>query len=102
MDVHMSIFFVRSKVVVFQGYIFAPRERFVPVAILLQYWLSSWTLQTKLGFEMKRGNNSFISSIIVIRGGTCLKAEDSEMYSASTVLGEIYVFKELIQNIGQL
>ena len=31
-------------------------ESFLPVAILIQYWFSSWTFQTKLGFEVRIGN----------------------------------------------
>ena len=51
---------------------------------------------------MRRVNTSFISSVIVIRGNTCLSAEDNAMYSASDVLSAIYVCRELSQNIGQL
>ena len=51
---------------------------------------------------MKRGNTSFISSIIVIRGNTCLSAEDNAVYSASAVLSTISVCRELRQNIGQI
>ena len=51
---------------------------------------------------MSRGNTLFISSIIVIRGSTCLSAEDTAMYFASTVLGAITICKELRQEVGQL
>ena len=51
---------------------------------------------------MRRVNTSFISPIIVIRGNTCLSAEDNTMYSASAVLSAIYVCRELRQNMGQL
>ena len=77
-------------------------ENLVPVAVLIHYWLSSCTLQTKFGFEMRRGNTSFISSIIVIRGNTCLSVEDNAMYSASAVLSAIFFCRELRQNMGQL
>ena len=51
---------------------------------------------------MRRGNNLSIYSIIVIRGNTCLIAEDDAMYAASAVLSEIFVCRELRQNMGQL
>ena len=51
---------------------------------------------------MRRVNTSFISSIVVIRGNTCLSAEDNPMYSASAVLRAISVYRELRQNMGQL
>ena len=51
---------------------------------------------------MRRGNTSFLSSIIVIRGNTYLSAEDNAMYSSSAVLGAISVCRELRQNMGQL
>ena len=77
-------------------------ENLIPVAILIHDLLSSCTLQKKFGFEIRRGNTSFISSIIVIRGNTCLSAEDNAMYSASVVLSAISVCRELRQNIEQL
>ena len=40
--------------------------------------------------------------MIFIRGSTCLKAEDSEMYYASALLREISVCKDMHQNTGQL
>ena len=46
---------------------------------------------------MRRVNTSFISSIIVVRGNTCLSAEDNAMYSASSVLSVISVCRELRQ-----
>ena len=77
-------------------------ENLVHVAILIHDLFSSCTLQTKFGFEMRIGNTSFIYSIIVIRGNTCLSAEDNAMYSASTVLSAISICRELRQNMGQL
>ena len=77
-------------------------ENFVPVSILIQYWFSSWTLQTKLGFETRSSNTSFIYSIIFIRGSPCIKSEDSTMYSDSAIIREISIRKELRQKIGQL
>ena len=51
---------------------------------------------------MTRWNTSFISSVIVVRGSTFIKSEDSAIYCASVVLREISVSKELRQNIGLL
>ena len=78
----------------FRAMCFVLGENLVPVAILIHDWLSSCTLQTKFGFEMRRVNTSFISSIIVIRGNTCLSAEENAMYSASAILSTISVCKE--------
>ena len=98
----MSIFHMISEVVVFQGNFFFLGENLVPVAISIHDLLSSCTLQTKFGFEMRRGNTSFIYSIVVIRCNTCISAEDNAMYSASAVLRAISVCRELRQNMGQL
>ena len=86
----------------FRTMCFVLGKNLVPVAILIHDWFSSCTLQTKFGFEMRRGNTSFFSSIIVIRGNTCLSVEDNAMYSASAVLSAIFVCRELRQNMGQL
>ena len=74
----------------------------MPVAILMHDWLSSCTLQTKFGFEMRRGNTLLISFIVVIRGNTCLSVEDKAIYLASAVLRAITVCRKLRQNVGQL
>ena len=76
-------------------------ETFVPVAIFIQDYLSSWTWHTNLGFFMRRVNNLFISTTIVIGGKTSSKAHDNAMYSASAVLRAIYVCNELRQYMGQ-
>ena len=84
----------------FRAMCFVLGEKLDPVAILIHDWLPLCTFQTKFGFEMRRGNTSFISSIIIIRGNTCLSAEDNSTYSASDVVSSISVCRELRQNIG--
>ena len=76
-------------------------EKFVPVAIFIQDWLSLWTWHTNLGFCMRIGNTLLISSIIVISGNTSRKADDNAMSSASVVLRAIPVCNKLRQYMGQ-
>ena len=76
-------------------------EIFVPLAILIQDWLSLWNWHTNLGFCRRRGNTLLIYSIIVISGKTSGKADDNAMYFASAVLRAISVCNELCQYMGQ-
>ena len=77
-------------------------ENFTPVAIFMHDWLSSWTLQTKSGFETLMGITNCISSIIVIRGTTCLRADNDVMYYVSATLKDISICNVQHQNMGQL
>ena len=87
-DVTLKRYFVRG-------------EKFVPVAMLMQNWLSLCTLQTRFGLSMWRGNSSFIFSNIVIHGTTARRAADSAICSLSAVLRAFSLCKQLDQKMGQ-
>ena len=85
---------------VFQSNMLCSQCDFSDLAILMQDWLSLWTLQTNFDCVIWNGKTRWFSSINVIQGMTSLKAWESAMYSASAVLNANSVCSLLAQCIS--
>ena len=100
-DLDLTRFNILFKMMIFEGNIFRSRCEPCEVAIAMQDWLSTQTLQKNCGAVINKGNTLFNLSITVINGITLHNTDERVMYSASTVLKAILVCNLLSQYIGQ-